>query len=334
MKTIFKYPLIAFFTMAALIPPTKVLSAPYYEGKVIKLIVGSPPGGGTDTMARLLARHLPKHIPGNPTIIINNMPAGVGRTAANYLYNLTKPDGLTFGTVRKDHVFSQLFKVKGIKFDITKFSWLGSLSVESTIWAIRSGLPYKTMQELQQAEKKFFIAGQGIGTFGTQWSHMLKTYLRLNAEVVDYRGTSETVLALERKEADASAFAYNSGRIYIERGLIRPLVRTRVPQSGIEHLPIDEDLTNDQTAKTIFAAHAFVGYAARPYVAPPGIPVKILELLRNGFVQALKDPELQADTKRSLVEVNYVSPEECLKVMKFVLNQPPEIVQELGKFIK
>ncbi len=116
------------FLLTLLIPAAELLSAPYYEKKVIRMVVGSPPGGGNDRTARLLARHLPRYIPGKPTVIVENMSAGASLAAANYIYN-AKPDGLTFGLIMKSLVFSQLLKVEAVRFDITKYSWLGSAMV-------------------------------------------------------------------------------------------------------------------------------------------------------------------------------------------------------------
>ncbi len=106
--------------------PIKLLAAPYYEGKVVKIIVGSEPGGGYDRMARLIAKHLPKHIPGKPTMIVENMAGAGSLIAANHIYNIAKPDGLTIGAPQRGIPFAQLTKAEGIKFDIMKYSWIGS----------------------------------------------------------------------------------------------------------------------------------------------------------------------------------------------------------------
>ncbi len=105
--------------------PVKLMAAPFYKGKTIRLVVGSAPGGGYDRWARLIARHMPKYIPGKPNIIIQNIPGATSIVAANYLYNIAKPDGLTFGAVQRGLPFAQLLQKKGVKFDLRKFSWIG-----------------------------------------------------------------------------------------------------------------------------------------------------------------------------------------------------------------
>src|SRR4030042_549113 len=135
-----------FFSLAffAFICPNRPLAAPYYQGKMIKIIVGGPTGGGYDRVARLLARHLPKHIPGNPTIIIENMPGASSIIAANYIYNLAKPDGMTIGAPQRGIPTAQILKIEGAKFDAAKYSWIGSAAVEATVLTIRTDLPYKS----------------------------------------------------------------------------------------------------------------------------------------------------------------------------------------------
>jgi len=318
---------------AALIPVPELFSAPYYEGKTLVMIVGSAPGGSSDRMARLLAMYLPKHIPGKPNVILQNMPVAGSLSAANYLYNIAKPDGLSILNFQKSLAIAQLLKVQGVKFDLNKFSWIGSQSIEPTVFVVRSDLPYQTIQDLQKVKKTFYVAGQGAATPGAQWVWMLIDYLGLNAKVVDYTGTAASVLALERKEADASVFSFDSARLLTERGLVRPLVRTRISR-GAKDLPNCEDLTDDKTGKTVMAVHGSMGNASKPWVAPPRTPANLMKILRDGFEKALGSPELQADAKKRRMNVEYVPPEDCLKIVNFILGQPDDIVKELRKYVK
>ncbi len=333
MKKQFLYLSLGFFLFASLISATELLSAPYYEGKVINMVVGSPPGGSNDQTARFLARHLPKFIPGKPTIIVENMPAGVSMAAANYLYNVAKRDGLTIGLIGKHLVFQQLLKVEAVKFDLTKYSWLGSAMVEGTLLAIRSDLPYKTIQELQKAKQPIFFAGTGAGSFGDQWSTMLIEFLGLNAKIVANRGTTEQMLALERKEADAGVLAYSAAWPHVDRGLVRPLVRTRISSERTKDLPNAEDLIDNKIGKTVMAMLALTGETAKPFLVPPGTPADVLNILRDAFVKTLRDPKVVAESEKAKLDVSYVSPEDCLKIIKYILNQPPEIVKEFNKYV-
>ncbi|MFB3883779.1 MAG: Bug family tripartite tricarboxylate transporter substrate binding protein [Thermodesulfobacteriota bacterium] len=323
-----------FLLFSSLIGTSNLLAAPYYQGKVITLIVGFSAGGGYDRMFRLVARHLPNHIPGKPTVIVDNMPGGDSITATNHLYNVAKPDGLTIGGVSKTLPFVQLLKVGGMKFDLTKFAWLCSASVDSSLFYIRNDLPYKSMQDLQKAEKTIFVAGQGPTAFGTQYSLMLMNFLKLNAKLVDYGGTPETILALERKETDAAVFAYNSGKPYVDRGLVRPLLRTSVSQKGIEHIPVDVDLVSEKMGKTVVSMLASVNRMGKPLIAPPGTPAEVVKTLRDAFAKTINDPGFLADAEKSKMDVEYVRPEDCLKALQYVFNQPADVVKEFGKFVK
>ena len=326
---------IVIFTLSSIIiPAPELLSAPYYEGKKLAIIVGSEPGGSSDRMVRLLAAHLPNYIQGKPTIIVQNMPAAGSLSAANYLYNIAKPDGLTVMNFQKSLAFAQLLKVTGVKFDLTKFSWLGSQAVESSVFVVRNDLPYRNIEDIQKVKRTLFVAGQGAATLGTQWIWMLIDYLGLNAKVVDYRGTSESILALERKEADCSVFSFDSARLVIDKGLVRPLVRTNVISRGVENLPNCVDLTDNKTGKIVMAVHGSVGQTSKPWVAPPGTSPQIMTILRDAFRKTLASPELLADARKRKIDVEYVSPGDCLKAVNFVLNQPADIVKEFGKYVK
>jgi len=127
-------------------------AAPYYEGKVISIIVGFTPGGGYDRLSRILAKHLPEFIPGKPTILVQNVPGAGSMIAANQLYNLSKPDGLTIGIFNRGLPFAQLLKAEGVKFDLAKYSWLGSAAVETATLALRSDLPFKTVDDILKAK--------------------------------------------------------------------------------------------------------------------------------------------------------------------------------------
>src|SRR5919108_6304490 len=128
--------------------------AQYYAGKTLTIVVGYKTGGGYDATARVLARHLPKHIPGKPNVIVQNMPGANSIIAANHVYAVAKPDGLTIGTFNRNLPIAQLTKVDGVKFDMAKFAWIGSAASECTILAIRADLPYKSFEELRKSKQQ------------------------------------------------------------------------------------------------------------------------------------------------------------------------------------
>ena len=312
----------------------EVIAAPYYEGKTMRIIVGFTPGGGYDRMARLLGKYLPKYIPGNPTIIIENMGGASSIIAANHIYNAAKPDGLTIGTLNRAIPFAQLIKLEGVKFDVTKYAWVGSAAVEGSVFTIRAELPYKTVDDLRKAKEPLAMGSSGAGTSDYQFALINKEFLGLNLKMITYPSSAECMLAVERKEVDGRAGSFSSLKPFIDRGVVRPILRGRVSEKGMENLPLNEDLTTDPMGKTIMAMFSSGDLIGRPYVAPPGTPEDVMKILRESFAKAAKDPELMDESKKVMMEVDYTPADECLKIVTYVLSQPEEIVKEFAKFVK
>jgi tripartite-type tricarboxylate transporter receptor subunit TctC len=372
--------LVAAFGLGIAAPQAGFAQAQYYAGKTVTLVVGYKTGGGYDATARLLARHLPKHIPGKPTIIVQNMPGANSLIAANHVYSVAKPDGLTIGTFNRNLPIAQLTRVEGVKFDMTKFAWIGSAASESTILAIRTDLPYKTLEEMKKADKPIVIGATGPGANTYDFPLLIKEMLGVNLKIVSgYSSSSDIMLAIERKEVDGRAGSYSSIRPFIERKLVRPVVRARAVEPGIEQLPVDESLAPNARAKAIMAlrsAPELVGrpyvmhpntsaehlkimrdaFAAvikdpdlvaesqkakmdlevvgRPYVMTPGTPAEHLRTMREAFAKAIKDADLVAEAKKAKMDLEFVHGDDAVKVMREVLSQPKDIVDEFSKYIK
>ncbi len=332
MKRLVLLALIPFFAILNI--NQHALAAPFYEGKVIRMIVGHEVGGGYDRITRLIAKHLVKYIPGKPAVIVENMPGAQSMIAANYLYNIAKPDGLTIGTFDRGLPFAQLLKMDGVKYDLTKFAWIGSAASETMILALRSELPYKNIDDVRKAKEPIILAGVGAGASDTQFPSLLKEFAGLNFKIINYPSSAASILAIERKEVDGRAGSYSSLKPYIERGLVRPIVRCRESSPEVENLPVNEDLTTSKVGKTIMAMMASADHIGRPYAAPPKTPGNIMITLREAFAKVAKDPALQADAKKIMMPVNYIPADDALKVLKYVLNQPDNIVKEFGKYVQ
>ena len=305
-----------------------------FEGKTITIVVGYKPGGGYDRYARLIAKYLPKYIPGNPGAIVQNMPGASSVIAANHLYSVAKPDGLTIGTFNNATVVAQLIKVEGVRFDLTKFAWLGSAASDAVILSVRSDLPYKTADDLRKV-KQFVIGTTGPGSSTHDFPALLGEFAGFDFKLVPgYSSSADVMLALERKEVDGRAGSYDSIKPFIDRGLVRPIIRNRTSARGIEKLPIDENLATSQQGKLIMAVNAVPTQIYRPFVASPGTAKDALKILRDAFANALKDKDLLAEAAKGKMTIDYVSPEDALKVVSEVLGQPPDVVQTLAKHIK
>ena len=306
-----------------------------FAGKTITVIVGYKPGGGYDATARLLARHLPDHIPGKPTVIVQNMPGGNSIIAANYMYNVAKPDGLTIGTFNRNLPIAQLTGVQGVKYDMRKFGWIGSAANETTILAIRSELPYRNFDELRKAKERIVIGSTGPGANTHDFPLLLKDLLGLNFKIVSgYSSSADIMLAVERKEVDGRAGSYSSLRPFIDRKLVRPIVRARSKDNALKDLPIDEDFAPNAHAKAIMALRSAPEAIARPYVLPPGTPPAIVKAMREALAGAIEDKALVAEAQKAKMDLDYTSGEEAEKVLQEVLSQPKDIVDEFTKYIK
>jgi tripartite-type tricarboxylate transporter receptor subunit TctC len=306
-----------------------------FEGKTVTIVVGFKTGGGYDRTARILARHLPKYLPGKPNVIVQNMPGANSIIAANHVYGVAKPDGLTIGTFNRNLVLAQLTRVSGVKFDMTRYAWIGSAASESTVLAIRSDLPYKSFDEMKKAGKTVVIGATGPGANTYDFPLLLKELLGTDLKIVSgYSSSSDIMLAIERKEVDGRAGSYSSLQTFVERGLVRPLIRARAIEPGIEKLPVDESLAPNPRAKAIMALRSAPEVVGRPFVMTPGTPEPLLKAMRDAFAKAIKDPELIAEAKKAKMDLEYMSGDEALKLIKEVLSQPKEVVDEFGKYIK
>ncbi|TMH38568.1 MAG: hypothetical protein E6H54_22170 [Betaproteobacteria bacterium] len=307
---------------ALAIAPLIAAAQPNFAGKTITIIVGYKPGGGYDATARMIARHLPQHLPGKPTIIVQNMPGGNSIIAANHMYNVAKPDGLTIGTFNRNLPIAQLTSVQGVKFDITKFAWIGSAANETTILAIRSDLPYKTFEDLRKAKEPVVIGSTGPGANTYDFPLLLKDLL------------GDIMLAVERKEVDGRAGSYSSIEPFIDRKLVQPVIRARSTDKRLAQLPVDESFAPNPRAKAIMALRSAPELIARPYVLPPATNADIAKAMRDAFAATLKDPALLAEAKKAKLDIEFTPGDEAVKILKEVLAQPKDIVDEFSKYIK
>jgi len=325
---------IGLLVLSVFVVPAFSSAAAFYEKKTVSIVVGYGPGGGYDRMARLLAKHLPKYIPGNPNFIVENMPGADSMIAANHIFNIAKPDGLTLGTFNRGLPVGQLLKAPGVKFDMTKFSWIGSAAAEATVLAILASMPYKTYDELVKSKQMVNLGSMGPSDSSGQFPMMLQEYTGLSLKMIIYPSSSDCMLAVERKELDGRGGSFSSLKPFIDRGLVRCLVRGSVFEPEIQKMPVDEDLTSNKMGKTVMAMRSATDRIGRPYVMPPKTPPEAVNIMREAFVKLGNDAELKADATKMMMDYNYTNADEALKVMNYLLSQPEEITKEFSKFVK
>lgn len=329
---------LALLSALALLISTTAWAAPapaLFRGKTVTIVVGYPPGGGYDRMARLLARYLEKHLPGNPTVVVQNMPGAASVVAANHVYGTARPDGLVVGAFNRNLVLAQLVKADGVRFDMSRFAWIGSPSTETTVLVLRGDLPHRTMDDLRRSREPLYIGATGPGASTFDFPLLLKAFLGANLRIISgYPSGTEVNLAMERKEMDGRAGSYSSLRALIDRGLMRPVVRGRASVAEIEKLPVDEDLTSDPRARAVMALRSAPDIVGRPFVAPPGTPPEIIQAYRDALTNLAKDREFLAEATRAGFEIDVVVGEQALRITRQVLNAPPDVVRIFTQFFK
>ena len=308
--------------------------ADFYKGKQIRIIVGSSTGGGYDLYARYLARHLGKYVPGNPTVIVQNMPGAGGLSATNHLHARASRDGLTIGIVQGSLTFAQIGKSPNAQFDMRGFGWLGSANATSNICAFSKRAGVHNARDL--LDKKVVIGASGGSTDFVP--NLLNALVGTKFDIVKgYKSTSDILPAIERGEVDGICGwgwdgAQVNGRDYFARGIVSvglESANVRHPDLQARGVPFMMDLVgNDENRRILEFLFSYLVYV-RPFVAPPDIPADRLKALQEAFAATLKDPALLAEAEKGGVEIRYVPPEQVKAALAQAFDAP-EAVKERG----
>jgi tripartite-type tricarboxylate transporter receptor subunit TctC len=314
---------------------------PFYQGKTLKIIVGSASGGGYDLWARLLAQHIGKHIPGHPTVVVQNLPGAGGLVAGNFIYGIAKPDGLTLGAFNPALYFEQLVGKPESKFDWTKYSWIGSPEKNDALHYIRADAPYKTIDDLRNAKEPAKCGSTGGGTTAHYFPRLLEDTLGIKTiQVTGYQGGSEIDLAVERNEIIcwtpliATYFGREPYKRWHKTGFVRVVVQTgNKRDERLKDVPTLTELMQQyktpdasrRLAKVVLTA-ANLG---RPIAGPPGMPPELTRTLRDAYAKTMKDPDLLAEAAKRAWEVDPHSGAELETLAKEVINQPKDVIERM-----
>lgn len=336
----------AVVVLAALYAPQGHAQEPFYKGKTITILAGTGAGNVYDIFARLFARHMGRHIPGNPEIIVQNMPGAASMIAANHLTNVTKPDGLTIGAIFPALYFDQIIRRPEVKFDWGKFIWLGSPAKSDQLLYMRADSPYKTIEDVVKASPPPKCGATGTSSTAYYIPKLLDQNIGTNFEIVlGYKTGTDIDLAVERGEVICRAFtieaffAREPFFTWVKKKFVRILVQTgKKRDERLKDVPtipelLDKYKTNDtgrRLADLVLAAGEF----GRPYVLPPGTPADKARIIREAFAKTLKDEALLADAKASNLDVEPSSAEELDKLAREVTSQSPEIVAKMKKLLE
>jgi tripartite-type tricarboxylate transporter receptor subunit TctC len=320
--------------LVALLASFARAQAPFYEGKAVTILIGAK-SGSLEIAAQIVAHHLGKYLPGKPAVIVQHMPGAAHLLATNNVFNVAKPDGLTILASNPNVAIAQLSKVEQVRFDVRKFQWIGSSGADGVALSIRSDLPYKTFDELKKADRELVAGTTGPGSNAHDFPLLLKEFAGLKVKLVSgYPSNSDVLLAIERKEVDSWSALATTIKLAADRGAVRPLVRGRVAGPGFENLPVDEELATSALGKSLMAIKSIPQAIGRAFAVAPATPADRVAMLRDAFAKAIKDPELVAEAKKAKIIVNLISHEQVQKDFSALLNQTPETLKEMGKYIK
>jgi tripartite-type tricarboxylate transporter receptor subunit TctC len=312
----------------------------FYKGKTIRVIVGFAAGGGFDVYARILARHMPKYIPGNPTMIVDNMGGAGSRLAANYLYKATAPDGLTIGNFIGSLLLQQILGDQGIEFDGRRFEWLGTPVQDDTACALTKTSGITTIDQWFAAKKPIKLGGEAPGANDSDVPRMLVATLGLPIQLIEgYKGTSNIRLAAEAGEIDGGCWTWASIRSTwkkgIDSGLVNVVLQVNPKKAAdMPNVPNAIDYAKTQEAKQLIGAAIHAPSAIlRSYSLPPGTPKERLGILREAFMATMKDKEFAAEIVKANLELNPLSGAEVESTARKLYQVDSNLVTKLKEIL-
>jgi tripartite-type tricarboxylate transporter receptor subunit TctC len=323
---------------ALLVGAATAQSAPdFYAGKQITLIVGSSTGGGYDTQARLVARHLGKHIPGNPIIVVQNMPGAGSLAAANYIYNVAPNDGSVIALVQRSMLLIKNWNPQSVRFDLDRLNWIGSINSEVALVAAWHTAPHKSARDLFEKE---LIVGGTTGADPETTPRLFNAVLGTRFRIINgYPGTTEIALAMERGEVqgigDWSWSSIQTARPDWLRDnritLLMQAALNKEPELG--NLPSALDFVSDQGGRKVLELYLTQKTLARPIIAPPGIAPERLALLKNAFCALAQDKDFLSDGQSARLAVAPICGEAVDRIIRLISSAAPETAARLGKAI-
>jgi tripartite-type tricarboxylate transporter receptor subunit TctC len=318
---------------------------PFYKGKTITILAGTGAGNVYDLYARLFARHMGKYIPGNPDIIVQNMPGAASMIAANHLYNVSKPDGLTIGAIFPALYFDQVVQRPEVKFDWSKLIWLGSPVKSEHLFYMRADAPYKSIHDIVKTSNPPKCGATGTASTAYYVPKLLDQVIGTNFEVVlGYKTGTDIDLSVERGEVICRAFtitaffAREPFFTWMKKKFVRILVQSsktrdkRIPDVPTIYELMDQYKTDEagrRLANLVLAGGEF----GRPYVLPPNTPADKVKIIREAFAKTIQDEAAVADAKQKKLEIDPSTAEGLEVLAKDVVSQPPEIVARLKELL-
>jgi tripartite-type tricarboxylate transporter receptor subunit TctC len=319
---------------------------PFYKGKTITIVAGTKAGDVYDLYARLFAQYMPKYIPGNPNIIVQNMAGAGSMIAANHVYNVSNPDGLTVGAIFPALYFDQIIGRSEVKFDWSKFAWIGSPVTSNHLLYMRADTPYKSIADVVKAPTAPKCGATGTSSTAYYIPKLLDEVIGTNFDIVlGYQSGQDIDLAVERGELVCRAFtitAFFAREPFIswrKKNFVNVLMQTgrKRDQRLKEVSTIYELMDRYKTppaGRSLSTLVLAAGDFGRPYVLPPKTPAERVRIIRDAFEKTLSDEAALADAKKKRLEIDPSSSDELEKLAKEVTSQPPEIVAKMKQLLE
>jgi tripartite-type tricarboxylate transporter receptor subunit TctC len=313
----------------------------FYKGKTVRIIVGASAGGGYDTYSRTIARHIGKHVPGNPTFLVENMPGAGFLIAANHVYKVAKPDGLTIGHFIGGLFLQQLLDKPGIEFDAAKFGFIGVPTQDNYVLGISKKAGVASMDQWMSSKTVVKLGGVGAGSATDDIPKVLMATIGLPVQLVSgFKGTADIRLAYNSGEVQGVCNAWESFRATwpneLQSGdLMIVLQTTGKSHPELANVPLSISYAKtDEARKLIQALIHSVGPAARPYVLPPGTPKDRIGILQKAFMEVMKDPEFLADAKKAKLDINPLDGTELERNVREIFKLDKALIPKAKEILK
>jgi tripartite-type tricarboxylate transporter receptor subunit TctC len=311
-------------------------SEPPYKGKQIKMVIASGPGGGYDTYARVLSRYMPKHIPGEPTFINQNMDGAGGITAANWAYNIAPKDGTVILSPFNSVMFEPLFGNKAAKYDPLAFAWLGSIGKQPAVCVTWKASPVTSLEDAKARES--IMAASGIASNSATTPKIINEMIGTKFKIVPGYGTTEGRLAVERGEADGLCQAWGTLRTtvpgWLQNNQVNILVQTgSARDKELPNVPLLSDLVSSPTDKAVLKLLNLPEDAGRPFIMPPGTPVEMAAILRKAFQATMSDPEFLAEAQKVSMDIDPVDGMEIQTMLAAAYASPAPVVARASSLL-
>jgi tripartite-type tricarboxylate transporter receptor subunit TctC len=338
-----KKPIVVFLAIifSALSVGTAPAQENFFAGKTIRVVVGFSAGGGFDTYSRTIARHMGKHVPGHPTVVVENMTGAGSIVAANHLYRVAKPDGLTIGNFHGFQVLNAVLGAKGIEFDPRKFEWLGVPVKDTGACALTKASGITSIDQWRRASTPVKLGGVGPGDASYGMARVLKEVLGLPVQPIPgYKGTAEIKLASESGELAGGCWQWESIKVMWRAGLDAGDVSMAIQLVAKSHpeltkVPLASSLAKDEESRLLLQAAVYdPNSITRPYSLPPNVPKARVKLLQKAFADTMKDPDFLADAKRTRLDLDPVTGDEVEKTVERFYKLPPALLAKLKEVLR